>query len=208
MLCSCGRGIWRRGFRAAVPAPRHNKHKPIISLRTQNAALTLVHLSRCTSSSCCAAVAVVSGGEGSGPLYPPPNISGDCFSASEAAAAAYASAGLSPSDIHYWGLYDCFPICLIRWVCLKMSVQGHCRCPCSVPCCVRALACSDRWRDWAQDGACTTASLSASSGRFVESKHASHCICSCTSVCHACPSVRYKLVLNNDGIVGIAIHYN
>ncbi|KAF6264331.1 putative nonspecific lipid-transfer protein [Scenedesmus sp. NREL 46B-D3] len=60
------------------------------------------------------AVAVVAGGEGSGPLHPPPDITEDCFSAGEAAAAAYARAGLSPADIHYWGLYDCFPICLIR----------------------------------------------------------------------------------------------
>eukprot|EP00879_Flechtneria_rotunda_P019422 GHRR01020400.1.p1 GENE.GHRR01020400.1~~GHRR01020400.1.p1 ORF type:complete len:370 (+),score=157.86 GHRR01020400.1:381-1490(+) len=60
------------------------------------------------------AVSIVSGSEGSGPLTPPATITEDCFSAAEAAAAAYAQAGLAPADIHYWGLYDCFPICLIR----------------------------------------------------------------------------------------------
>jgi hypothetical protein len=74
----------------------------------------ILHVLCCTLSLCCAAVAVVSGGEGSGPLYPPQNITEDCFPAGEAVAAAYARAGLSTSDIHYWGLYDCFPICLIR----------------------------------------------------------------------------------------------
>jgi len=65
---------------------------------------------------CVAAVAVLGGGEASGPLMPPPLLTEDCFSAGEAASAAYAATGLQPGDIDYWGLYDCFPICLIRWV--------------------------------------------------------------------------------------------
>eukprot|EP00878_Enallax_costatus_P005466 GHUV01005737.1.p1 GENE.GHUV01005737.1~~GHUV01005737.1.p1 ORF type:complete len:517 (+),score=149.24 GHUV01005737.1:195-1553(+) len=59
-------------------------------------------------------VAMVGGGEGSGPLYPPDTITENCFSASTAADAAYRQAGVTPADIDYWGLYDCFPICLIR----------------------------------------------------------------------------------------------
>jgi hypothetical protein len=61
-----------------------------------------------------AAVAVLGGGEGSGPLSPPAQLSEACFSAGEAAAAAYRAAGLQAADIDYWGLYDCFPICFIR----------------------------------------------------------------------------------------------
>jgi hypothetical protein len=68
-----------------------------------------------------AAVAVLGGGEASGPIFPPEQLSEDCFSAGVAAAAAYKAAGLSPSDIDYWGLYDCFPICLIRWA-LQASI--------------------------------------------------------------------------------------
>jgi hypothetical protein len=71
-----------------------------------------------------AAVAVLAGGEGSGPLYPPRDITEDCFSAGEAAAAAYARAGLGPADIDYWGLYDCFPICLIRCACIMHDAAG------------------------------------------------------------------------------------
>jgi hypothetical protein len=63
---------------------------------------------------CTAAVAVLGGGEASGPLSPPEQLSEECFSAGEAAAAAYAAAGLQAADIDYWGLYDCFPICFIR----------------------------------------------------------------------------------------------
>ncbi|KAJ3331584.1 hypothetical protein HDU91_003298, partial [Kappamyces sp. JEL0680] len=61
-------------------------------------------------------VDVISGGEASGPLYPPPidQISPDHFSCEEAAAIAYGEAHLSVRDIDFFGLYDCFPICLIR----------------------------------------------------------------------------------------------
>lgn len=63
-----------------------------------------------------AAVTVVGGGEASGPLYPPPVIDEDMFSCEEACATAYAEAGLTVGDIDFFGLYDCFPICLIRAV--------------------------------------------------------------------------------------------
>lgn len=80
---------------------------------------------------CCAvllraAVAVVGGGEGSGPLSPPDQLSEECFSAGEAAAAAYRTAGLQPMDVDYWGLYDCFPICFIRWVSATLCLHLFC----------------------------------------------------------------------------------
>ncbi len=59
-------------------------------------------------------VKVLGGGEGSGPLYPPPVIDEDMFSCEEACTTAYRQAGLSSGDIDFFGLYDCFPICLIR----------------------------------------------------------------------------------------------
>lgn len=68
-----------------------------------------------------AAVSVLGGGEASGPLSPPEQLSEECFSAGEAAAAAYRAAGLQPRNIDYWGLYDCFPICFIRWACGVLS---------------------------------------------------------------------------------------
>lgn len=61
-------------------------------------------------------VTVRSGGEGSGPLYPPPVIDEDMFSCEEACTRAYRDAGLGIGDIDFFGLYDCFPICLIRAV--------------------------------------------------------------------------------------------
>jgi hypothetical protein len=81
---------------------------------------------------CCAfalhaAVAVVGGGEGSGPLSPPDQLSEECFSAGEAAAAAYRTAALQPPDIDYWGLYDCFPICFIRLVRAALCLHVFCR---------------------------------------------------------------------------------
>jgi acetyl-CoA acetyltransferase len=62
---------------------------------------------------------IIGGGAFSGPLYPPtdPNQITDAMYAScqQAMARAYASAGnLKPDDIHFFGLYDCFPICLVR----------------------------------------------------------------------------------------------
>jgi acetyl-CoA acetyltransferase len=59
---------------------------------------------------------VVSGGEASGPLYPPPIIDEEMFSCEQAARAALQSANLTTKDIDFFGLYDCFPICFIRAV--------------------------------------------------------------------------------------------
>ena len=60
---------------------------------------------------------ILGGGEASGPLYPPSNaalINEDMFSCGKACDKAYAAAGLQCSDIDYFGLYDCFPICFVR----------------------------------------------------------------------------------------------
>ena len=59
---------------------------------------------------------VLSGGEASGPLYPPPIIDEEMFSCDHAATTAFNNAGLSTKDIDFFGLYDCFPICFIRAV--------------------------------------------------------------------------------------------
>ena len=64
------------------------------------------------------ALAWVRGGaEASGPLYPkepefikPIHLEGT----RRAADAAYARSGLSPQNINFFGLYDCFPVCLLR----------------------------------------------------------------------------------------------
>lgn len=72
--------------------------------------------------------AVIGGGQFSGPLYPPTKNHPDdpyddadgitdhtYVSCQQAMDHAYASAGnLTAKDIQYFGLYDCFPICLIR----------------------------------------------------------------------------------------------
>lgn len=60
---------------------------------------------------------ILSTGEGSGPVYPPPmdDITPELFSCHRAADFAYKRAGLSgAADIDFFGLYDCFPICFIR----------------------------------------------------------------------------------------------
>eukprot|EP01098_Paradermamoeba_levis_P010987 TRINITY_DN4652_c0_g1_i1.p1 TRINITY_DN4652_c0_g1~~TRINITY_DN4652_c0_g1_i1.p1 ORF type:complete len:402 (-),score=103.02 TRINITY_DN4652_c0_g1_i1:250-1455(-) len=59
-------------------------------------------------------VVVLGGGEGSGPLFPPPIIDEDMFSCEEAAKFAFEEAHMGVSEIDFFGLYDCFPICLIR----------------------------------------------------------------------------------------------
>ncbi|KAI9330002.1 hypothetical protein BDR26DRAFT_912625 [Obelidium mucronatum] len=63
-------------------------------------------------------VVVVGGGEASGPLYPPipSRISEEMFSCEQAAEQAYNEAQVGVNDIDFFGLYDCFPICLIRAV--------------------------------------------------------------------------------------------
>ena len=62
------------------------------------------------------APAVVGVGEASGPLYPPEIIDESMFSCGEASAKAYKSANLEPTDINFFGLYDCYPICFLRAV--------------------------------------------------------------------------------------------
>lgn len=58
---------------------------------------------------------VIGGGESSGPLYPKRTITEAHFSCEQAMRVAYASAGnLIAKDIDFFGLYDCFPICLVR----------------------------------------------------------------------------------------------
>ena len=60
---------------------------------------------------------ILGGGEASGTLYPPPNtalINENMFSCAKACAKAYMAAGLQASDMDYFGLYDCFPICFVR----------------------------------------------------------------------------------------------
>jgi len=59
---------------------------------------------------------VLSGGEASGPLYPPPIIDDEMFSCEHAVRSAFTNANLSTKDIDFFGLYDCFPICFIRAV--------------------------------------------------------------------------------------------
>eukprot|EP00667_Euglena_gracilis_P011599 EG_transcript_11869 len=59
-------------------------------------------------------VAVLGGGEGSGPLSPPDTVDEAMFSCHTAARQAYAEAGLGVGDVDFFGLYDCFPICFIR----------------------------------------------------------------------------------------------
>ena len=57
---------------------------------------------------------ILGGGEASGPLYPPAHITEDMFSCAKAVSKAYAGASLGVSDMDYFGLYDCFPICFVR----------------------------------------------------------------------------------------------
>ncbi|KAI8916564.1 hypothetical protein PhCBS80983_g05021 [Powellomyces hirtus] len=74
-------------------------------------------------------VVVIGGGEASGPLFPPKNISDmseEMFSCEEAAGVAYDEAQVGPRDIDFFGLYDCFPICLIRAVeAVGLAPKGH-----------------------------------------------------------------------------------
>ncbi|KAJ3293696.1 hypothetical protein HK104_004247 [Borealophlyctis nickersoniae] len=62
-------------------------------------------------------VVVVGGGEASGPMYPPQTVDAigeDMFSCEEACAVAFEEAQIGVGDVDFFGLYDCFPICLIR----------------------------------------------------------------------------------------------
>ncbi len=63
---------------------------------------------------CAFPVRYLHAGEASGPLYPPKVIDEEMFSCEEAVRAAYEMAQLGVSDIDFFGLYDCFPICFLR----------------------------------------------------------------------------------------------
>jgi hypothetical protein len=67
-------------------------------------------------------IVIISGGEASGPLYPPRSpelINESAFSCEEAAAIAYEEGQLSVRDINFFGLYDCFPV-----ICIKLDMFG------------------------------------------------------------------------------------
>lgn len=59
-------------------------------------------------------VVVLGGAEASGPLSPSRIIDSTMFSCETAANVTYAKTQLTPDDIDWWGLYDCFPICFLR----------------------------------------------------------------------------------------------
>lgn len=59
-------------------------------------------------------IRLVGGAEGSGPLYPPDDITEDCFTSARVMRDAYVRSGLTNADIDFFALYDCFPICLVR----------------------------------------------------------------------------------------------
>ncbi|KAF0686711.1 Aste57867_21553 [Aphanomyces stellatus] len=70
---------------------------------------------------------IIGGGEASGPLYPPAleEINEDMFSCEQATAQAYEEANISVRDIDFFGLYDCYPVCLIRAVeAVGLAPQG------------------------------------------------------------------------------------
>ena len=74
-------------------------------------------------------VVITGGGEASGPLFPPKDVEGiteDMFSCEEAVAVAFDEAQVGVKDIDFFGLYDCFPICLIRAVeAVGLAPKGH-----------------------------------------------------------------------------------
>jgi len=53
-------------------------------------------------------------GEASGPHVPPQKIDETIFSCDVATQKAYQEAQMSTKDMDFFGLYDCFPVCLIR----------------------------------------------------------------------------------------------
>ncbi|CAB9526685.1 Non-specific lipid-transfer protein [Seminavis robusta] len=68
-------------------------------------------------------VTVIGTGESSGPLFPPEVMNETPFSCEEAMVYAYEAAGnLTADDIDFFGLYDCFPICLVR----ALEASGLC----------------------------------------------------------------------------------
>ncbi|KDO16688.1 hypothetical protein SPRG_17674 [Saprolegnia parasitica CBS 223.65] len=71
---------------------------------------------------------IIGGGEASGPLYPPAlaDINEDMFSCEQATKMAYQEANVSVRDIDFFGLYDCYPVCLIRAVeAVGLADQGE-----------------------------------------------------------------------------------
>ncbi|ETV94361.1 hypothetical protein H310_12001 [Aphanomyces invadans] len=70
---------------------------------------------------------IIGGGEASGPLYPPAldDIDENMFSCEQATLQAYEEANISVRDIDFFGLYDCYPVCLIRAVeAVGLAPQG------------------------------------------------------------------------------------
>lgn len=72
-------------------------------------------------------VFVISGGEGVGPVHLPSEISEDMFSAKRAVSLALAEAEISKiHSIDYFGIYDCFPICFIKFLeDAGVAMKGH-----------------------------------------------------------------------------------
>lgn len=63
------------------------------------------------------AISIDGGGEGAGPLFPLSNISDQMFSAGKVAKAVLKKAGISRiNDIKFFGIYDCFPICFLKFI--------------------------------------------------------------------------------------------
>ena len=76
-------------------------------------------------------VLIKGGGESSGPLYPPyghdiNTLNEDIFSCEDATNICYREANLTCSDIDWFGLYDCFPVTLIRAIeAIGLCETGH-----------------------------------------------------------------------------------
>lgn len=69
---------------------------------------------------------ILGGGEASGPLYLPDEITEEMFSCERAARKAYLAASTDVSEIDYFGIYDCFPICFIKAVeALGLAPKGR-----------------------------------------------------------------------------------
>ena len=71
---------------------------------------------------------ILGGGEGSGPLFANESRTVDetHFSCEQACNHAFAQAQVSPKDIDFFGLYDCFPICFIRALeAVKLAEKGQ-----------------------------------------------------------------------------------
>eukprot|EP00741_Cyanophora_paradoxa_P021353 tig00021348_g20612.t1 len=72
-------------------------------------------------------VGLIGHGEASGPPVPPSPVCEDQLSHTRSAAReAFQRASISPRDIHYWGVYDCFPVCFVRGVAaLGLAPEGE-----------------------------------------------------------------------------------